>query len=369
MELTKLLNVVGARPNFMKIAPIIRAVQACEGMQQVLVHTGQHYDDNLSRVFFDDLQIPEPDVNLGIGSGSRDEQIAAIAAAFEPVMLHEQPDAVLVVGDVNSTIACATVARRHGFPIVHVEAGLRSFDDTMPEELNRRETDQISDFLFVTEVSGMENLRREAVPGKAFLVGNVMVDSLVASLPRIERSTILERLGLERLGYAVSTFHRPSNVDDREALLALLDTIEAICDRIPLVLPMHPRTRHSLAAHALEARLEATANLTLCEPLGYIDFIRLVSRARVVITDSGGIQEETTYLRIPCLTMRDNTERPVTTTVGSNRLLGRDRARLVSALDEVLAGERQIGERPELWDGGAAERIIETLRLELGEAD
>jgi UDP-N-acetylglucosamine 2-epimerase (non-hydrolysing) len=362
----RILNIVGARPNFMKIAPLMRAMHAAASIEPVLVHTGQHYDDNLSRVFFDDLGIPHPDLNLGVGSGSREQQIEAIRAAFAPVVDAQRPDAVLVVGDVNSTIACASVARERAIPVVHVEAGLRSFDMSMPEEVNRIQTDEISDYLFVTEPSGMANLEREGVPGKRYLIGNVMIDTLAANLQRARASDVLERLRLREGAYMVATFHRPANVDTPESLQRLLSILRGVAARTPLVLPLHPRTRDSLARHGLGDELRAIDGLTLCDPQGYLDFIGLVARSQGVVTDSGGIQEESTYLRIPCLTMRISTERPVTVDVGSNELIGEDVDRLLAAVDEVLAGTFKRGAIPELWDGHTAERIVRVLGDELG---
>ncbi len=361
------LSVVGARPNFMKVAPLMDCMARRPEVRQVLVHTGQHYDDNLSTVFFKELGIAPPDINLGIGSCEREEQIAKISEAFRPVLQRVRPSVVLVVGDVNSTIACARVAKEHGVKVGHVEAGLRSFDLTMPEEHNRRETDEIADFLFVTEHAGMENLENEGVAGKAFLVGNVMIDALAANFRKTEQSDILERFKLAPGGYLVATFHRPSNVDRREQLQALLKAISGLCQRAPLVLPLHPRTRRALSEHCLFGRLESCEGLILCAPLGYIDFLKLVSRAAAVITDSGGIQEETTYLKIPCLTMRENTERPVTTSVGSNVLVGNDTERLFCELDSILSGAKREYAIPELWDGHAADRIVTLLLNELSQ--
>jgi len=362
------LNVVGARPNFMKIAPLMHAMRRQSAIEPLLVHTGQHYDANLSRVFFDELDIPRPDINLGVGSGDRARQIDEIMRLFEPVLVRERPDLVLVVGDVNSTIACARVAKRHRVKVAHVEAGLRSFDDAMPEEHNRRETDEIADFLFVTEESGMVNLDKEAVPGRRFLVGNVMIDTLVGNLQKARTSSILGDLGLEPTKYLVATFHRPSNVDARETLENLVETIEQLCARAPLVLPLHPRTRHSLGVHGLAVALDAIPALNLVDPLGYLDFLRLLTDARAVVTDSGGIQEETTYLGVPCLTMRENTERPVTMALGSNVLVGSDRTRLLDELDKVMSGSHRESRIPPLWDGAAAPRIVEILRRELDAA-
>lgn len=362
----KIVNVVGARPNFMKIAPLMAAMRRHDDLRSLLVHTGQHYDDRLSQVFFEQLGIPRPDLNLEVGSAPREAQIEKIAAAFEPVVARERPDAVLVVGDVNSTIACARVARRHGARVVHVEAGLRSFDPSMPEEHNRFETDQIADLLFVTEQSGMDNLEREQVPGRRHLVGNVMIDTLARNLEAIRAAPVLETLALAPRSYFVATFHRPSNVDGRADLTRLLDTLEQIARRARLVLPLHPRTRHSAERHGLLGRLQAIEGLLLTEPLGYIDFIRLVTDALGAITDSGGIQEESTWLGVPCLTLRENTERPVTVTTGTNTLLGADREALLECVDSILRGEYKRGARPPLWDGHAAERIVDILRAELG---
>jgi len=271
-----------------------------------------------------------------------------------------------VVGDVNSTIACAGVARERGIPVVHVEAGLRSFDPTMPEELNRRETDAISDLLFVTEPSGMTNLEQEQTPGRRFLVGNVMIDTLVANLQRARASAVPSAIGVEDGGYLVATFHRPSNVDERPRLERLLALLREVTRRIPLVLPLHPRTRHSLERHGLEQQIHAIEGLRLCEPLGYLDFMRLVLGSRGVVTDSGGLQEETTYLRIPCLTLRANTERPVTVDLGTNLLIGDDHQRLLAEVDNILAGRFKSGQVPPLWDGQTAQRIVAILAEELG---
>jgi UDP-N-acetylglucosamine 2-epimerase (non-hydrolysing) len=360
-----ILNIVGARPNFMKIAPLMRAMAQAPGVHGTLVHTGQHYDATLSQVFFDELGIPRPDVDLGIGSAPRLDQIERIERAFEPLLLERCPDVVLVVGDVNSTIACAAVARRHGVKVAHVEAGLRSFDDAMPEELNRRETDEISDLLFVTEPSGLRNLENERVPGRAFLVGNVMIDTLVAHVERAKEARSAERLGVAGKDYLVATFHRPSNVDAVESLSRLVEALRAMSGRLPVVLPLHPRTRASLERHTLSAEIAAISGLTLTDPLGYLDFIGLVAGARGVVTDSGGIQEETTYLGIPCVTMRENTERPVTIEVGTNVLVGSDFELLVENVDAIAAGSFKRGAVPEFWDGHAAPRIVEILHREL----
>ncbi|MGH8611802.1 MAG: non-hydrolyzing UDP-N-acetylglucosamine 2-epimerase [Gammaproteobacteria bacterium] len=359
------MNIVGARPNFMKVAPLIREMRRYPDLSPLLVHTGQHYDDKLSRIFFSELGIPEPDINLSAGSGTREEQIKKIQCVFEPLLINELPDLVVVVGDVNSTIACASVARRHGIKVAHVEAGLRSFDFGMPEEHNRRETDQISDFLFVTEQSGLENLKKEKIRGASFLVGNVMIDTLVHNLENALRSSILETLSLAPKSYIAATFHRPSNVDRREDLQRLIDVLTNIAKKAPLVFPIHPRTKRSLQDFCLFEALAKTERLILTEPLGYLDFLKLVSGSLAVVTDSGGIQEETTFLGVPCLTMRENTERPVTISLGTNVLVGAEPARLMDELDKILAGKNKKGEKPPLWDGRAASRIVQIVREQL----
>jgi UDP-N-acetylglucosamine 2-epimerase (non-hydrolysing) len=354
----KLVAVVGARPNFMKIAPIMWEINRRTGVEAFLVHTGQHYDERMSTLFFEELRIPRPDIDLGVGSGSHAVQTAEVMKRFEPILIEQRPDAVLVVGDVNSTFACALTAVKLGFPVAHVEAGLRSFDRTMPEEINRILTDAISHWLFVTERSGLENLRREGIPeGRLFFVGNVMIDTLLASRQLSERSTVLEDLGLEKRNYAVLTLHRPANVDHPKVLKGLLVAIERLQRELAIVFPIHPRTRKVLNAHDLASM----QNLRLVEPLGYLEFMKLVAHARLVLTDSGGIQEETTVLNVPCLTLRNNTERPVTVTEGTNVLVGLDPDGVISAGLRALATPLTPGRRPELWDGRAAERILDVL--------
>jgi len=362
----KVLNVVGARPNFMKIAPIMAAYRGTL-LEPLLVHTGQHYDQQMSDLFFHELGIPEPDVNLGVGSGSHAQQTAAIMAAFEGVVLEHRPDAVLVVGDVNSTAACGLVAVKLGAKLVHVEAGLRSFDRTMPEEINRLVTDSISDLLFCTERAAVENLRREGVAdGKVHLVGNVMIDTLIRNRDRAEGSPILDTLGLAPGSYALVTLHRPSNVDDAVVFGRLLETFEAIQREMPIVFPIHPRTRKILDTSSLGRRLAAAPQLRLIDPVGYLDFLKLTAHARIVLTDSGGIQEETTILQVPCLTLRANTERPVTIEYGSNHLVGTRPEAILDAYRAVLEGRHQAPRIPPLWDGKAAERIVKILSEELG---
>jgi UDP-N-acetylglucosamine 2-epimerase (non-hydrolysing) len=362
----KIVNVVGARPNLMKIAPLMDAYAGRDGIDALLVHTGQHYDDNMSDLFFRQLGIPEPDLNLDVGSGSHAVQTAEIMTAFEPVVREHRPDALLVVGDVNSTIACGLVAIKLGVRLVHVEAGLRSFDRSMPEEINRLLTDAISDLLFCTEKSGVENLRREGVAEeKIHLVGNVMIDTLLRHSARAQESQVLGELGLRERDYAVLTLHRPSNVDDPGVLAGILEGIEVVQSEMPVVFPAHPRTREAIRQLGLSARLEQLANVRVLEPIGYLDFLKLMSSARLVLTDSGGIQEETTILKVPCLTLRENTERPVTVELGTNQVVGCDPDRIRAAYRRVMEGGSSVSQKPPLWDGRAAERIVEVMARSL----
>ena len=359
-----IVAVVGARPNFVKIAPLVWESQRRAGVDTFLVHTGQHYDEKLSRVFFDELSIPAPNVDLGVGSGSHAVQTAEVMKRFEPVVVERQPDLVLVVGDVNSTIACALTAVKVGVPVAHVEAGLRSFDERMPEEINRRLTDQISRWLFVSEPSGLANLKREGIPDeRVHLVGNVMIDTLMACRERIDRSEVLGTLGLADRGYVLLTLHRPSNVDDRATLGGLMDAIGTIAAELPVLFPVHPRTKARLKDAGFD--VEAIAGLRCTEPLGYLDFLKLQASAKLVLTDSGGVQEETTALGVPCLTLRENTERPITIGEGTNQLIGSDPARLVEAARGVLRGGGAEARRPELWDGAAAKRIFDILQRDV----
>ncbi len=361
----KIINVVGARPNLMKIAPLMSAYAKCGAIEPLLVHTGQHYDANMSELFFRQLGIPEPDLNLGVGSASHAVQTAEIMKAFEPVVLERKPDAVLVVGDVNSTIACGTVAVKLGVKLVHVEAGLRSFDRTMPEEINRIITDAISDLLFCTEQSGVDNLRREGVPDeKIHLVGNVMIDTLLAHRAKADESTILRDLALDEGSYAVVTLHRPSNVDDRGSLEGLIEALERIQQDRVVVFPAHPRTRAKFGEFGLNGRLSAMPNLRMLDPIGYLDFLKLIASARLVLTDSGGIQEETTILKVPCLTLRENTERPITVELGGNRLVGSDPSKIIAAYRDITAASSENAQIPPLWDGHASERIVGILLRE-----
>ena len=358
----KIINVVGARPNFMKIAPIMAAYKAFPSLEPLLVHTGQHYDEKMSALFFRELGIPAPDINLEVGSASHAVQTAEIMRAFEPVVLERKPDAVLVVGDVNSTIACGLVAVKLGVKLVHVEAGLRSFDRTMPEEINRILTDAISELLFCTEKSGVDNLRREGVPKeRIFLVGNVMIDTLLKNKAKADATTILDELGLQAGGFAVLTLHRPSNVDDPAVFGRILDAIDVVQKDMPVVFPVHPRTRNNLTKLGLGQRVVKMTGLRLIDPAGYLEFLKLTASAKIVLTDSGGIQEETTILKVPCLTLRENTERPITAEMGSNQLVGTDPAKITAAYRKVMNGQARQPQTPPMWDGHAAERIVKIL--------
>lgn len=356
----KILSVVGARPNFMKVAPVHRALLASDaGFESRIVHTGQHYDKKMSDIFFRQLGLPEPDLNLGIGSASHAVQTARIMEAFEPVLHTESPDIVLVVGDVNSTIACSLVAAKVGIPVAHVEAGLRSFDRRMPEEINRILTDRMSDFLFVSEESGLVNLRAEGVEEcRIHFVGNVMIDSLLDCRNRASTRPILADFDLSEKEYVLMTIHRPSNVDDREPLRRVVEVMQGLSEMMPVVFPMHPRIRHSLEESDLWRRVQDMPDMKVCEPLGYLDFLHLMDHAAVVVTDSGGVQEETTYLGVPCLTVRENTERPSTVEIGTNELVPLDVGLISQRLTKILEAESYVGEIPPLWDGKASERIV-----------
>jgi UDP-N-acetylglucosamine 2-epimerase (non-hydrolysing) len=354
-----ILHIVGARPNFMKAAPVMRALDCWDGVRQALVHTGQHYDANMSEIFFQQLDMPTPGVNLGVGSGSHAQQTAHILSRLEPIVRDHKPDLVLVYGDVNSTMAAALVCAQLLIPIGHVEAGLRSFDRTMPEEINRLLTDQIADLLFTPSTDGDDNLLREGItPDKVCLVGNVMIDSLVRLLPIAEDSTVLSNLNLQAGHFGLVTLHRPSNVENPAALASIMHALDEISRELTILFPLHPRTRQ---------RLEASRNhypgsmVHMLGPLSYIDFLALQRLAKLVITDSGGIQEETTYLGVPCLTVRESTERPVTVTLGTNILVGRDMKRLRREVTRILAGDQKRGQVPPLWDGHAADRIAQRV--------
>jgi UDP-N-acetylglucosamine 2-epimerase (non-hydrolysing) len=386
----KFMSVVGARPNFMKIASIISAINEYNNLiqnsklkiQHLLVHTGQHYDESMSSVFFKELGIPQPHFNLGVGSSSHSLQTAQIMERFEPILLQKRPHVLLLVGDVNSTIACALVASKIEYrtktsklnprnlkqrPLIsHVEAGLRSFDQKMPEEINRVLTDALSDLLFVTEEDAILNLKKEGISiKKIHFVGNVMIDTLITNLSKIRRSDTLESykrlLGENENGYGVVTLHRPSNVDSRQDLSELMNCLQIISGRIPLIFPIHPRTKRNLDRFGIDRTLSKNRNILFIEPLSYLAFLTLVKSAKLVMTDSGGIQEETTYLKIPCITLRDNTERPVTVTMGTNYLVGTNRDKIVETAFLILNGKGKKGKAPPLWDGKAGQRIVKIL--------
>ena len=359
----KILNVVGGRPNFVKIAPLLEAMASVATIRPRLVHTGQHYDHAMSRAFFEDLEIPEPDYFLGVGSGTHAEQTARVMLAFEKVLEEEQPDLVLVVGDVNSTLACALVAAKLDIPVAHVEAGLRSFDRTMPEEINRIVTDHLSEYLFTPSADADENLLREGIPQeKLHRVGNVMIDTLRKYEAAARARRTARSLGLAEGAYAVLTLHRPANVDEPSTFARLLDALEAIGRELPIVFPVHPRSRKRIAEFGFEDRIGRLRNLRLCEPMGYLAFLSLIVDSRVVLTDSGGIQEETTALGIPCLTLRENTERPITVQMGTNVVVGAERERIAAEALHLAEGTRSQGCVIPLWDGKTAPRIVEILR-------
>ncbi len=357
----KIISVVGARPNFIKIAPIHKSFQKYKGqIRHLICHTGQHFDEKMSKIFFDDLKMPKPNFYLGISGGSHAVQTARIMIEFEKILLEEKPDLVIVPGDVNSTIAASLVAAKLHIPVAHVEAGLRSFDRKMPEEVNRVLTDEISDYLFVTEKSGLTNLKNEGVSNsKIYFTGNVMIDSLVNFMSHINKSKIIDNLALKQGNYILATFHRPSNVDEEENLSQLIEVINKISKVRTVVFPIHPRTRNNINKFGLSKKLGNS--VIILDPIGYIDFLSLTKNAELVVTDSGGIQEETTFLGVQCITVRDNTERPITTEIGTNHLIGTDfnKAFLVSKL--ILDGNKKPGRIPELWDGKASERIVEIV--------
>lgn len=357
------LSVVGARPNFMKVAPLHRALLPyADRVRHLICHTGQHYDEKMSKIFFDDLELPQPDIYLGVGSGSHAEQTARVMMAFEQVLLEHKPDLVIVVGDVNSTLACSVTAAKLHVPVAHVEAGLRSFDRDMPEEINRLVTDVLSDYLFVTEDAGLRNLRNEGIPDeKVHFVGHVMIDSLAHYRGKAAQSAVLEQFGLSARGYTLVTLHRPSNVDTREHLGLILGIFEELQTETRFLFPVHPRTRARIAEFGLEERVRAIDTLTLCDPIGYLDFLKLMDNAALILTDSGGIQEESTWLQVPCITLRENTERPVTADVGTNEIVGLNAALAVEKSRAALNGKGKRGNIPVLWDGNAAQRIVNIL--------
>jgi len=358
----KIMNIVGARPNLPKIAPLLREMQRHPEIAPLLVHTGQHYDENLSNIFFRQMGIPLPDINLGVGSGTHAEQTAEILRRIEPILIKHQPNLVLVVGDVNSTIAVSLAAVKMGIPVAHVEAGLRSFDRSMPEEINRVLTDALAEYLFATEDDAVDNLLKEGrLRESIHLVGNVMIDSLLHFLPLAQQSRIGEELGLCNgkgwQPFGVLTLHRPSNVDAPEKLAELLGAIDTIAQRVPIVFPVHPRVQQRLSPNGIKHHPQ----LRFIQPLGYLDFLCLLTKATLALTDSGGIQEETTALGVPCLTLRENTERPVTVSWGTNVIVGTNPSKIVAATEQILRGDRKNGRTPPLWDGHAAERIVDIL--------
>lgn len=401
-QISQWLLVVGARPNFMKIAPLLRAIRAYNDLNGApilpfLVHTGQHYDFNMSEAFFRDLDLPQADLHLGVGSGNHGEQTGKVLIEFEKVLLEKKPDVVIVVGDVNSTLACALAAVKLHIPVAHVESGLRSFDRKMPEEINRLLTDAISDYLFTPSPEGDENLLKEGIPReRIFLVGDIMVDSLLFHLDQAKRSDILARLGLKPLApprlssasqlespgftlpYGLMTLHRPANVDDQSALERIVRGLLEVSAHFPILFPLHPRTAKQIRAFGMEGSFQFHPSpdtrreeyfekggfkrkIHCFDPLGYLDFLNLMSNAKVVFTDSGGIQEETTVLNIPCITLRDTTERPITLTKGTNVLVHNDPQKIIAEVKKVLAGETRESGCPALWDGHTAERIVQIL--------
>jgi UDP-N-acetylglucosamine 2-epimerase (non-hydrolysing) len=361
----KVLSVVGARPNFMKVGPIHRALSTKKNIESIICHTGQHYDEKMSKVFFEDLEMPKPHIYLGVGGGSHAEQTGKVMIEFEKEVIQLKPDLVLVVGDVNSTLACSIVAKKLHIPVVHVEAGLRSFDREMPEELNRLVTDSISDFFFVTEDSGEKHLLNDGVdPAKIHFTGNVMIDSLVYFKEKASKSKVLEENGLTPGEYLLVTLHRPSNVDSIESLTTLAEILNAVAGKIKIVFPIHPRTLNNLKKNNLSIENE---NIILLEAQGYLDFLQLMQNSKGLLTDSGGIQEETTFLNIPCLTLRDNTERPVTVDLGTNILLPLDKELILENLEKVISGNWKQGQIPRLWDGKAAERMADIIEDYLSE--
>lgn len=357
----KVISVVGARPNFMKVAPVHQAMLDA-GIDALLVHTGQHYDQKMSQVFFDELGMPKPERNLDVGSASHAVQTARVLEAFEEVVLEEKPDAVLVAGDVNSTIACALVASKLGIKVGHLEAGLRSYDRAMPEEINRVLTDQISDVLLTPSPDADANLAKEGIaPEKIVRVGNAMIDSLFQHRAKAREIDTLNRLGVKQQGYGLLTLHRPSNVDDPATLKRLLEAIGSCSEQLPILFPIHPRTKKQVEDFGFGALLEGFTGMKLVEPLGYLDFLALQSDAKVVLTDSGGIQEETTALGVPCLTLRENTERPITITEGTNTLIGTDADALKREFQSIMDTGGKSGRVPELWDGQTGPRVAKAM--------
>jgi len=353
-----IVHVIGARPNYMKIAPLMEGLRKGSPFRQLLVNTGQHYDDMMARAFVRDLELPTPDYDLGVGSASHAVQTAKVMIEFEKVCVAERPDLVVVVGDVNSTMAASLVAAKLLIPVAHVEAGLRSRDRAMPEEINRIVTDRLSDILLTPSPDGNENLLAEGVPAdRIHLVGNIMIDSLLRHLPMATLDRVRDRIPVEEGRYAVLTLHRPSNVDDPDVLRRILFAVQKIGRTVPVIFPVHPRTRQRMSEFGLDAALR---DITLTDPLGYIDFLSLTSHARLILTDSGGLQEESTALGIPCLTLRESTERPITVTQGTNQIVGTNPSAILAAFERALSPERPVG-RPDLWDGRTADRITGVL--------
>ncbi|HRS53781.1 MAG TPA: UDP-N-acetylglucosamine 2-epimerase (non-hydrolyzing) [Bacteroidales bacterium] len=362
----KIINIVGARPNLMKIAPILEAMKSSPFIEPILLHTGQHYDDRMSGAFFRELSIPEPDIYLEVGSASHAKQVAKIMERFDDVCDALTPDAILVVGDVNSTLACSLVAAKKDIYVIHVEAGIRSFDKTMPEEINRILTDAVSDLLLTPTNDAVQNLLNEGhSEDKIRLVGNIMIDTLKKSQAMINASRILENLGIVKHNYVAMTMHRPSNVDSLDAFRNILSAIAHIQTKIKVVFPIHPRTRKMMSEFGLQDYFDSLKNIIITEPLGYFDFGKLISNAKFVITDSGGIQEETTVYGVPCITIRNSTERPVTVTEGTNELAGNDTALIIELAERILAGNWKKGKIPELWDGLTARRIVAAIEEKL----
>ena len=365
MSLPLIHLVAGARPNFMKIAPLFHELKEADWCRLEIIHTGQHYDYEMSAAFFQDLGLPDPQVHLGVGSGSHARQTAGVLVAYEEVLLQKQPAWVVVVGDVNSTLACTLAAKKLNLKVAHLEAGLRSFDRTMPEEINRLVTDALADLLWTPSPDGDRNLLHEGVDqGRIERVGNIMIDSFELLRPRIEAQETWRGLGLEKGGYGLLTLHRPSNVDRPQTLTRIVEQLLAVSERLPLVFPVHPRTRGRLEEAGLWEQLAGAPGMRLLKPQGYIDFMSLLTGCRLALTDSGGIQEETTYLGIPCLTLRPNTERPITVSQGTNRLIAPEE--IGQAIQRVLAGKSARGRCPELWDGHTAQRVAASLRRHLG---
>ena len=362
----KLINIVGARPNFMKIAPLMRELSYNNKIETILLHTGQHYDEKMSHLFFNELSIPQPQINLEVGSDTQAKQVAKIMERFDETCDDIKPDAILVVGDVNSTMACSLVASKRGIKIIHLEAGLRSFDREMPEEINRLVTDALADLLLTPSDDATDNLFKEGVaPTKIFKVGNIMIDTLYQYMPLAQQSKILDYMGLIPQSYSLITLHRPSNVDGVEQLSSILNTFCEISKKIKIVFPIHPRTNKNIDEFGLRNITDAHPNLILTEPLGYFDFQKLMLNSKFVLTDSGGVQEETTALKIPCMTLRKNTERPVTVWEGSNELIGNDMDKLLHYAEKAINNEWKESSIPDMWDGKTSERVVKVIEEQL----